>query len=412
MPLTFAGLMCHAPIVLPQVGGAESARCARTTRAMREVAARTVASAPDRLVLVSPHSPRKLRQWGAWPGPHRGDLAAFRAPGIRVSLPDAPEVAATLGIPPIKGDEPLDHGAMVPLAFLWDAGWRGPTAILALPWEQADGVALGRRLATLPGRTAVIASGDMSHRLKPGAPAGYHPEARSFDAAFVHALEASDWEAALAAPWREEAAEDVVDSTAVAIGAAGTPLHPEVLAYEGPFGVGYTEAVLYDPHPPLYAIARRAIRARLEGHRYWPPDDDRPSAGVFVTLHRKGALRGCVGSLAGRAGSLAQEVARMAPEAAFHDDRFPPLRADELDDLEVEVSVLGPLEPVRDPEALDPRRYGVVVEAGGRRGLLLPDLEGVDTVEQQLDIARRKAGIPASAKLVIHRFEVEKEVPP
>lgn len=412
MAVTFAGLMCHAPIVHPEVGGADARLCAATTRAMREVAARVVASKPDRVVLPSPHSPRRRHGWGAWPGRHRGDLGAFHASGLAVDLPDAPEVAERLGLGLVQSREPLDHGAVVPLCFLWQAGWRGPTAILAEPWEEDGALELGARLAELDGRTAVVASGDMSHRLRPGSPAGYHARASSFDRAFADALARDDWEAALAAPWRYEAAEDVVESTALAMGAAGRPRNAELLCYEAPFGVGYAEAVLHDPAPPLYAVARQAIRAHLVGRRYEPPPDERPAQGVFVTLHKDGELRGCVGSLQGHTESLYAEVARMAPEAALRDDRFPPLRADELADVEIEVSVLSPPETVAGPEALDPRRYGVIVSAAGRRGLLLPDLEGVDTAEDQVRIARRKGGIRPTEPVTLQRFTVWKEVQP
>lgn len=410
MPVVFAGLMCHAPIVLPEVAGEEAARCTRTTRAMREVAERATRAKPRRLVLVSPHSPRWRDRFGAWRGRHRGDLAVFRAPQLAVDLPDAPEVAERLGLPEVRGAA-LDHGAMVPLAFLWAAGWRGPTAILSVPWEADEAEDLGRRIAALEGTTAVIASGDMSHRLLPGAPSGYHPRAREFDHAFVRALQAQDWAAAVAAEPRELAAEDVVDSTRLAMAAAGAPLNAEVLSYEGPWGVGYTEAILADPQPPLYAMARIAVRETLLG-RPRPHFPGGPAAGgVFVSMHHGEELRGCVGSITARFERLHDEVVASAI-AALNDGRMAPPTLDELPDLRFEVSRLSPLEPVAGPEDLDPRRYGVVVSRGGRRGLLLPDLKGVDTVEAQLSIARRKAGIGPGESVDLYRFTVEKEVSP
>jgi AmmeMemoRadiSam system protein A len=408
MSTCFSALMCHAPIVVPAVGGARGELCARTTRAMREVAERAVASAPDRLVLVSPHTPRHLIAWGAWTGRHRGDLAAFGAPEVAVELPDAPEVAAAVGAEPVQGTE-LDHGAMVPLAFLWEAGWRGPTALLGLPWDEApDSEAVGRAVAALPGRTAVIASGDMSHRLKPGAPSGFDPRAQGFDDAFVAGLRAEDWAAAAAAEQRSIAAEDVVDSARVAMAAAPGPRNAEVLSYEGPWGVGYTEAVFFDPAPPLYAVARRAIRAGVRGERFAPPKGGGEAAAVFVTLHLDGQLRGCIGSTAPVEDDLYGNVAWAADGAAFRDPRFGPVREHELDDLQIEVSVLEPPEPIAGPEALDPAVYGVVVTSGARRGLLLPGIEGVDTVEDQVAIARRKGGIFSDDPVRLERFRVRK----
>ena len=408
MATCFSALMCHAPIVLPAVGGARSGLCAATTRAMREVAARAVDSAPDRLVLVSPHTPRHPVAWAAWTGPHCGDLSSFGAPELAIELPDAPEAAAAVGAEPVA-EGGLDHGAMVPLLFLWEAGWRGPTALLGLPWQDPpDSAAVGRALATLPGRTAVIASGDMSHRLKPGAPSGFHPRAQRFDDAFVAGLRGDDWSAAVAAEQRGVAAEDVVDSVRVAMAAVPGPLNAEVLSYEGPWGVGYTEAILYDPAPALYAVARRAIRSAVAGEPLASPPGGGEPAAVFVTLRAEGNLRGCIGSTAPVKADLYGNVVWAAEGAALRDPRFPALRAEEIDALTIEVSVLEPPEAISGPEELDPAVYGVVVERGSRRGLLLPAIEGVRTVDQQISIARRKGGIGPHERVDLQRFRVRK----
>lgn len=421
VPCVLSVLMCHAPIVVPGVAApAEARRCGRTTRAMAELAARVVAAAPDRVVVVSPHAPRRVPDFAALVGPrHRGSLAAFGAPHVAVDLPDDVDVRLQLGLavarPP---DDGLDHGAVVPLAFLWDAGWRGPTAILAHPRLSSAATArrareLGAALAGLPGRTAMVASGDMSHRLIPGAPAGFHADARRFDQAFVDALRADDWAAAAGAQPRDVAAEDVVDSSLLAMAAAGEPQHAEVLSYEGPWGVGYTEAVLADPSPPLYAVARRSIDRLLRG----APRDDRPGGGpargVFVSLHDGGgALRGCIGHMAPTRDSLWEEVAEVARQAATRDPRFPSLRVEELADLTVEVDVLSPTRPVDDLSALDPRKHGVEVRAGSRRGVLLPDLPGVDSVSRQLEICRQKGGIGHDEPVQVHAFTVDRQVQP
>ncbi len=405
----FSALMCHAPIVVPAVGRDEIRRCLSTTRAMREVADRVVRRKPDALVLLSPHSPRLERSWSAWRGRIRGDLAAFRAPQVAVDLPGADDVVDALGLPEVPRRVPLDHGAMVPLSFLWDAGWRGPTAVLSPPWSEEGSVALGRALRELPGDIAVVASGDMSHSLKPGAPSGYHPDAAKFDRAFVAALQQHDWDAAVAAPYREIAHEDVVTTAAAAMSAAGKPLNDEVISYEGPWGVGYTEAIFRDPEPPLYTVARQAVAAALAGRPYAPPAGGPPARGVFVTLTTGGELRGCIGHIAPVHDRMYAEVADVARAAATQDPRVRPPTLDELPVLDIEVSVLSAPEPVDGPHQLDPRRYGVIVQRGMRRGLLLPDLDGVDTVEQQVAIARRKAGIAPGEPVELFRFTTRTE---
>lgn len=131
-------------------------------------------------------------------------------------------------------------------------------------------------------------------------------------------------------------------------------------------------------------------------------------AGVFVSLHKRGMLRGCIGTIQPRQSNVALEVIHNAISAATHDPRFPPVHASELSELEISVDILQPAEPIASMEQLDPERYGVIVESGLRRGLLLPDLEGVDTAEYQVEIARRKAGIGPHEPVQLYRFEVRR----
>ncbi len=140
-----------------------------------------------------------------------------------------------------------------------------------------------------------------------------------------------------------------------------------------------------------------------------PPEMFQEKAGVFVTLHKKnGELRGCIGTFLPTTEDIAHEIAQNALEAALRDPRFEPVKAEELDDIVVSVDVLSSPEPVNSLKELDPKKYGIIVESGWRRGLLLPDLEGVDTVEEQLRIAKLKAGISENEKVKIYRFTVRR----
>jgi AmmeMemoRadiSam system protein A len=169
---------------------------------------------------------------------------------------------------------------------------------------------------------------------------------------------------------------------------------------------------------PLVLLARRTIESYLqEGTRIEPPGDLSPElqrpAGAFVTLHRHGQLRGCIGTIRPACGSLAREVVENAIAAATRDPRFPPLQAHELSDLEIKVDVMGEPEPVESLDQLDPKRYGLIVESLShpwKRGLLLPDLEGIDTVEKQLYWTRHhKAGISDPGEPIqMYRFEVRR----
>ena len=168
-----------------------------------------------------------------------------------------------------------------------------------------------------------------------------------------------------------------------------------------------------DEHHPLVELARQAIEAYVRnGSRLKPPGTlpagMQQQAGAFVSLHAHGALRGCIGTIEPSEPDLASEVIHNAIMAATQDPRFPPVTAAELADLEISVDVLTPPEPVSSIDELDPKVYGVIVQSGFGRGLLLPDLEGVDTVECQVDIARRKAGIHPSERVQLYRFRVER----
>lgn len=164
---------------------------------------------------------------------------------------------------------------------------------------------------------------------------------------------------------------------------------------------------------PLVQLARRTIETYVrQGRVLSPPAELAPEmqgqAGTFVSLHRQGQLRGCIGTFAPTQPTVAEEVIHNAIAAATGDPRFYPVQSSELADLEISVDVLSAPEPVKDESELDPHRYGVIVAAGRRRGLLLPDLEGVDSAEMQIDICRQKAGIASNEPVQLSRFTVQR----
>ena len=134
----------------------------------------------------------------------------------------------------------------------------------------------------------------------------------------------------------------------------------------------------------------------------------RERAGVFVSIHKLGALRGCIGTFEPTRQNVAKEIINNAVSSATRDPRFPPVAPDELEHLDYSVDVLTNPEPVADKSQLDTRKYGVIVECGWRRGLLLPDLEGVDSVDYQIDICRQKADIRPGVPIRLYRFEVKR----
>ncbi|OGO43446.1 MAG: AMMECR1 domain-containing protein [Chloroflexi bacterium RBG_16_60_22] len=180
-------------------------------------------------------------------------------------------------------------------------------------------------------------------------------------------------------------------------------------AVVGYAGVIFKKAALH----PLAALAKETVESYVrEGRTPSPPASPAPEmqeqAGVFVSIHKRGALRGCIGTFEPQQVNVAAEIIANAVASATRDPRFPPVAPEELEDLDYSVDVLTSPEPVADESQLDPKKYGVIVEAGWRRGLLLPDLEGVDSVEYQIDICRQKAGIHPDEPVNLYRFEVKR----
>lgn len=165
---------------------------------------------------------------------------------------------------------------------------------------------------------------------------------------------------------------------------------------------------------PYVELAKRAVEEYVKNKNILKcpkdlPDIMKRQAGVFVCLKKNGALRGCIGTFQPCKENICEEIVRNAVSAATEDPRFYPVEEDELEELSYSVDVLSEPEPVKDISELDPKKYGVIVTKGYRKGLLLPDLEGVDTVEEQLRIAKLKAGIdPDDSDVTIFRFTVER----
>ncbi|MBN1152410.1 MAG: AmmeMemoRadiSam system protein A [Dehalococcoidia bacterium] len=166
------------------------------------------------------------------------------------------------------------------------------------------------------------------------------------------------------------------------------------------------------PEHPVARLAQQAVERYVSEGAVLAPEAASPElqarAGVFVSLHKHGELRGCIGTFEPTRENVAVEIVSNAISSATQDPRFRPVTPAELPELEYSVDVLTSPEPVSGPEELDAKRYGVIVEAGWRRGLLLPDLDGVDSVQQQIEICRMKAGIGARESVRLYRFEVKR----
>jgi len=466
--------------MVPEVGGDSVSRVQGSIDAMAEFTRRLIESGAETVLIISPHAPLDARAFVAYPGPQlHGDFAKFGAAAARLSFELDQELLAAIAtsakqhefdVLPLN-DSGLDHGILVPLYFLDRNGWKGRVVALGYSFlsnhDHLDfGASLGDAIDTLGRPVALIASGDLSHRLKPEAPAGYHPQAYIFDEQVVDSLRENSPEQIIDIDQdlRRRAGECGYRSMLVALGAIrGLPVACDVLHYEAPFGVGYLVAQLtnakaarvttkssdavtvddssfaqanagrQDEHPSgdappgtpqacapsLPALARQAVETFvLSGKRILSPALSgilSARTACFVTIRSisgpsySADLRGCIGTVEPAEQTLAEEIIANAIKAATLDPRFGPVSSDELSSLRYSVDVLSAPEPAAFDE-LDPKVYGVIVEdeLGSSRGLLLPDIEGVETTAQQVEIAARKAGIPPGRPLKFWRFRVDR----
>lgn len=262
--IVFAGIAPHPPLLIPEVGGSRIERVADSQRALKEFSRRLLNSNPDTVVVVSPHSPLDPHVFTARSAKQlTGDFGEFYAPAVKLTfandldLIDAIKEAAVgegVRFRLHDRDYPLDHGALVPLYYLHEAGWRGHIAVIGFTHESSQthlafGRAIAKAAAAINRRTAVLASGDLSHRLIVGGPYDYEPTAHLFDEQIVDAISSGDASGVIDIDphLRNRAGECGYRSIVVALGTVGENLHDhQVLSYEGPFGVGYMVAVLVD----------------------------------------------------------------------------------------------------------------------------------------------------------------------
>ena len=452
MSVVAAFAVPHPPIILPEIGRGEEKKIQRTADAYRTAMGRIAALRPDTVVLTTPHSVMYTNYFHISPGGSaRGDMGQFGARGLQVSVDyDAPLAKAISahakreGVPAGERGErnkSLDHGSVIPLLFLNEVYTGYKLVRIGLSGLPAQAhYRLGRCIASaaeeLRRRVVLIASGDLSHRLKEDGPYGFAPEGPAFDKAVTEAFAAGDFQALMnfSPDFCDAAAECGLRSFQIMAGALdGKTVSSELLSYEGTFGVGYGvaafevtgveeadgssrvgegDAEARKDADPYVRLARLGVETYIRTGRRASLPEDLPEemlqrrAGVFVSLKKRGQLRGCIGTISPVTGSVAEEILQNAVSSAAEDPRFYPVREEELPELEYSVDVLGEPEPVDSPAQLDAKRYGVIVQAGRRRGLLLPNLEGVDTVEQQIAISRQKAGIGPHEPVSLLRFEV------
>ena len=453
-----AGFMVpHPPMIVPEIGRGSEAQITETIRAYERVADEIASLAPETIIITSPHSIMYADYFHISPGRKAsGSFASFRAPSVRFDekydkdladeiarLADVEDFpAGTMG----EREPALDHGTMVPLWFIRNKYKEGSIVRIGLSGlPLTDHYRLGmiiRDAVRNTGRRVVfVASGDLSHKLQDYGPYGYAPEGPEYDERIMDVMgrasfgELFDFDNTFC----DKAAECGHRSFVIIAGAFdGMAVRAERLVHQDVTGVGYGICTFYpegedaerhfldkrlaavekelnakrENSDAYVRLARDAVEAYVLRREMIKVPEGLPEemltqqAGAFVSIHKHGDLRGCIGTIAPTRSCVAEEIIGNAISASTRDPRFPAVQPDELEWLEINVDVLGEPEDIESEDELDVKRYGVIVSSGRKRGLLLPDLDGVDTVEQQVDIAMRKGGINKFEKYKLQRFEV------
>ena len=443
MGIKAAYMVPHPPLIVPSVGRGGEDQIKETTASYERVAEEIAKIAPDTIVILSPHSVMYTDYFHISPGKGaRGDFGNFRAPDVSFDEAYDDEFvraltklasydafpAGTQG----ERDKELDHGTMVPLYFIRKHYKSGKIVRIGLSGlSLEDHYKLGKYIKyvsdTLGRKTVVVASGDLSHKLQEYGPYGFDPAGPVYDEKIMEAAKNCDFEGML------KFDEDLMDNAAecghrsfciMAGTFDGYEVKSEVLSHQDVTGVGYGicifEPVKLKEGSPYVRLARATIEHYVKTHKRLKFPEDLPEgleealpseattgrAGAFVSVHKNGMLRGCIGTIGPTEPMIAQEIISNGISAVSRDPRFDPVTSDELEQLEINVDILMEPEYIDGPDKLDVKRYGVIVSCGGRRGLLLPDLDGVDTVEEQIDIAMRKGGIDPYEDYRLQRFEV------
>ncbi len=452
-----AFIVPHPPLIIPRVGRGQEIKIEKTVRAYDTIAKKIAALSPDTIVVATPHSVMYYDYIHISPGKSaKGDFGEFGEKDISFEAEYDTEFSHKLSELAERNDIPagtlgerkksLDHGTMVPLHFvnkyytdykLVRIGISG----LSFMEHYEFGRCISETAEMLGRKVVFIASGDLSHMLKDEGPYGYSDEGPEFDKEVTEAMSSGDFMRFLTfdEEFCEAAAECGLRSFIMMAGVLdGKDVNPELLSYEGPYGVGYAVAsfevtgeneerhfgelynkkeeerlnILKENEDEYVRLARKTLESYvLQGDKIERPDvlpaemlDNR--AGVFVSLKMNGQLRGCIGTVSATTASIADEIIQNAISAGFEDPRFNPVTKKELNKIQYSVDVLKESEPIESINSLDVKKYGVIVRKGMKSGLLLPNLDGVDTPGEQVNIALKKAGINSDEDYTMERFEV------
>lgn len=459
MSVKRAYIMPHPPLIFPEIGGGEEKKIQPTIDSMRKVADEIAEIQPDTIIIISPHSIMYSDYIHISPGDSaQGNMSQFRAAQVEIQVEYDTDFVSQLeiaseqnGIPAGtlgEKDPGLDHATIIPLRFINEKYTDYKAVRIAPAGISFDELyEFGKTIRQVADKSekdvVIVASGDLSHKLKSDGPYGFAKEGPEFDQLICKTIESGDFSIFMNIDpgFEEKAADCGLRGFIIMAGAFDkTSVDSKLLTYEGPFGVGYAVGSFKpgetdegrdflnkylevqaqkisderSKEDEYVRLARSTVEELAINHKEYKPDYELPDtmtdekAGVFVSIKKDGELRGCIGTTGPVTANVGEEIIRNAISASSEDPRFPPIVKNELNRLSYSVDVLKPPEDIPDKSMLDVKKYGVIVSLGMKRGLLLPNLDGIDNVDEQIRIAMQKAGIPLSDidRVSLQRFEV------
>ncbi|NLW41953.1 MAG: AmmeMemoRadiSam system protein A [Tissierellia bacterium] len=421
----------HPPIILSEVGKGEEKKIQKTIDSMNNMADEILKLRPDTIIITSPHAPSfrdgfyigkgekligSLSRFGIFDVKEEVDVDNELAKNIMESNTELPLVYSK------KYDDGLDHGSLIPIRFIHKKYKDFKILLVGLSGLAGEqhyklGKLIEQSVKNLGRRAVFIASGDLSHVLKVDGPYGFEKEGPEFDKMILDILSRGALEELFHIPEEisHKAAQCGLKSFQILAGALEPySVDSRLYSYEGPFGVGYGVLGfdLIKKQDSYVKLAKDTIYEYIKNKIIISPPDDLPKemmeniAGTFVTLHKNGELRGCIGTINPTKNSIAEEIINNAISSATRDPRFLPVEEWELDDLEISVDVLFQPERIENLSQLDIKKYGVIVSSGYKKGLLLPNIDGIESEKMQVEIALRKAGIRTNEEFTMERFKV------
>ena len=461
MSIIKAFVVPHPPLAVHEVGRGREEEIIKTIESYKEVAKEIKKIKPETIIITTPHTVLYNDYYHISPGYNAtGSFKNFGASNVTFNeiydeelVNELNDYCNKIGFAAgTKGeqDKELDHGTMVPLYFIEQEYKDFKLVRIGLSnYPYLEHYKLGQIIKKivdkLDRKVVFVASGDLSHKLQEYGPYGFIKEGPIYDKKIMETLGKAAFNELL------EYDEELVEKAAVCghksftimSGALdGINVETKLLSHEDITGVGYG-VVIYTPKEinkercfldkylekekkrikekrnkadEYVQLAISSIYEYINNEKILETPNNLSKEllenrkGVFVSIHKFNRLRGCIGTISPLANNIAEEIINNAISASTRDYRFEPIEKDELDYLDINVDVLQTPEKISSKDELDIKKYGVIVTSGLKRGLLLPDIEGIESIEEQIEIAKRKGNIKNDEEYALERFEVIRHI--